>query len=45
VEQVTTVASGGHECEYLVRKDDSQTAAGGLLPVVGQQGVSMSGAR
>jgi len=46
VEQVTTVAAGGHECEYLVRKDDDHGAgAGGLLPVVGQQGVSMSGAR
>lgn len=48
VEQVTTVAAGGHECEYLVRKDDDPgVAAGGLLPVVGQQrtGVPLGGAR
>ncbi len=38
VEQVTTVAAGGHECEYLVRKDDEPgRTAGELLPVVGQQ--------
>lgn len=48
VEQVTTVAAGGHECEYLVRKEDGPgTAADGLLPVVGQQrtGVPLGGAR
>ena len=57
VEQVTTVASGGHECEYLIRKDgDHGAAAGGLLlPVVGQpiskqpnrqqSGVAVGGAR
>lgn len=48
VEQVTTVAAGGHECEYLVRKDDeSGEAAGGLLPVLGPQrtGVPLGGVR
>lgn len=56
VEQVMTVASGGHECEYLVRKDevrkdDHGIPAGGLLPVVGQpaarqqSGVPVGGTR
>lgn len=46
VEQVTTVAAGGHECEYLVRKDDGPGAtAGGLLPVLGQRRVPAGGAR
>lgn len=44
VEQVTTVAAGGHECEYLVRKDDEPGwVAGELLPVVGQQRTASAG--
>ena len=52
VEQVMTVASGAHKCEYLVHKDDDHwIPAGGLLPVVGQpvmrqqSGVPVGGAR
>lgn len=48
VEQVTTVAAGGHECEYLVRKEDGPgEAAGGLLPVMGQRrtGMPLGGVR
>jgi len=48
VEQVMTVAEGGHQCEYLVSKDGMAHVgnelergagqAGGLLPVLGQKG-------
>ena len=48
VEQVMTVAEGGHQCEYLVSKDGlphvgnelerGTGQAGGLLPVLGQKG-------
>lgn len=47
VEQVTTLAEGGHQCEYLVPKSVEPTGdestneterAGGLLPVLGQKG-------
>lgn len=48
VEQVMTVAEGGHQCEYLVPKggplaDESENEAGqagGLLPVLTQKGTA-----
>ena len=42
VEQITTVAGGGHACEYLVAKDDDErpALASGLLPVVEQKGTA-----
>lgn len=47
VEQVMTVAEGGHRCEYLVPKGDTLAdesveagQAGGLLPVLTQKGTA-----
>jgi len=47
VEQVMTVAEGGHQCEYLVPKGATPAAesveagqAGGLLPVLTQKGTA-----
>ncbi len=43
VEQIMTVAEGGHVCEYLVPKDEQDgedERAGGIIPVVARKGTA-----